>query len=621
MDGLFAADLLVRSLSDRLTGQLTLKNGPPGYDAETRTLSVPAWPTEDFPPDELRRLRAFLSHESARHGQQTWKHTEGPWKDKPGYTQLVTGLTAPVYDAQLAEDFPGAGMNIQATLREQAQYIEQLNQKQPFEPSVAMLGTLLRLQQSGVYTPAELASKFPQFQPMLQKVAPLMQQVARTEQDALAQATAVYRQLQVTEPPPPPKQQPQEGQQGQPCEGEGQGEPAEGEQPNDATGQNQQANGKGGSPPPPQQQSEPKAGQGKPEKKEEQHKPEQPGEAPQDQTPAQAKAKKAKPAPDTAKTDYNLDQQILQDSLKGGGAWPNTRGDGRYTYSTQWDSWEDLPAKHKHVRKAAMKPALRRNAQVLGTVLRRALQTEAMHLQRRQVRGSLDTTRLVPLVTGRSTAIMKRRRLQPGINVAVSVSLDASGSMGSDWSLAKDTLQVLNGALASIQVPTEILTWTTGHDYRQGPPDYKGLYRQEPMRFELVKGFHHVGTDPSVISALQGMNYYGSTPTGEGLHRAAERLAARPEQRKVLFLVTDGMPGFQHNGPEEVHRRFIQRTLDQCAKAGIEVIGIGLGVKINTLIPRSMAILNAGQLGPIFQGEIMRVLRDARKLHAAKAVA
>lgn len=69
-------------------------------------------------------------------------------------------------------------------------------------------------------------------------------------------------------------------------------------------------------------------------------------------------------------------------------------------------------------------------------------------------------------------------------------------------------------------------------------------------------------------------------------HAAASLLGCR-EPRKLLWVVTDGLP----NDPVS--------TLDilaRCRASGIETVGIGLGVEVGHLFPAALVINDLGEL-------------------------
>jgi cobalamin biosynthesis protein CobT len=57
---------------------------------------------------------------------------------------------------------------------------------------------------------------------------------------------------------------------------------------------------------------------------------------------------------------------------------------------------------------------------------------------------------------------------------------------------------------------------------------------------------------------------------------AAQRLAPRPEERKILCVINDGAPA-SHGVPFDVLRGGLCDTIRTITRAGIEVWGIGAG--------------------------------------------
>lgn len=130
---------------------------------------------------------------------------------------------------------------------------------------------------------------------------------------------------------------------------------------------------------------------------------------------------------------------------------------------------------------------------------------------------------------------------------AVSLVLDASGSMrGEKIMLAKQALIAVAEANRQLNIKTEVLAF--------GPP-------------QVVKPFD-MDLSTKARAAIGGIRTGGGTPTAEALWLAGNRLAARRETRKLLLLITDGLPNHVDN---TVHvAQMLQRS-------GIELYGIGIG--------------------------------------------
>ena len=61
----------------------------------------------------------------------------------------------------------------------------------------------------------------------------------------------------------------------------------------------------------------------------------------------------------------------------------------------------------------------------------------------------------------------------------------------------------------------------------------------------------------------------GGTPMADGVQFGMQALSDRPERHRVLFVLTDGEPDWEHRG-------VMRRQIRLAREAGIEVVGIGI---------------------------------------------
>lgn len=182
----------------------------------------------------------------------------------------------------------------------------------------------------------------------------------------------------------------------------------------------------------------------------------------------------------------------------------------------------------------------------------------------RYKKGSLDTGALWRVSTNEKRLFNRR---EPDVHTcAVSLLIDGSGSMNSrtryyDESSTrfKDALRagaIIEEALRGL-VPLDITVFTTGYS--------------EVSHFPL-KGFD----DKSDINHCWSFYQHGDGPfwgnaDGYSIAIVGDELKKRPEDQKILFVISDGLPAFS-DGVEET--RNAVRNLKQ---AGVKVIGIGVG--------------------------------------------
>ncbi|MCO6438511.1 MAG: VWA domain-containing protein [Phycisphaerae bacterium] len=201
-----------------------------------------------------------------------------------------------------------------------------------------------------------------------------------------------------------------------------------------------------------------------------------------------------------------------------------------------------------------------------------------------QVRGRLSPKTLHRLCMDRPRVdVFRTRAMVQGRSTAVSILLDASGSMTRNkMEVARDALRVLLEALADLKVATEAITFTTGRDFDlfrvaqetdQDPTEMRMRYsRFANLEIGVVKQFNEpVKTGLRRLPTISGT---GLTPLGEGMQIAARRLIQRPESRRILVVLTDGRAGCE--ACDDAAVRHAQFVAEQAIKTGIELVGVGI---------------------------------------------
>lgn len=129
---------------------------------------------------------------------------------------------------------------------------------------------------------------------------------------------------------------------------------------------------------------------------------------------------------------------------------------------------------------------------------------------------------------------------------------------------------------------------------------------------ELVSVLHDFGQRPEQVAdrytaALS--NAY--TPTPEAMLWAGMKLLDRKEDRKILFVITDGIPERSKRG-STISIPMTCKIREDLESAGIEVIGIGIQIAIGRVFPKSIQVNDLGTLsGELFQLMNKVVLKKA----------
>ena len=195
--------------------------------------------------------------------------------------------------------------------------------------------------------------------------------------------------------------------------------------------------------------------------------------------------------------------------------------------------------------------------------------------------GRLDTQRLASVRTG-SVDVFNYIKKGRNLDTCFEVLLDLSGSMGggddpgSAAYYAKRTAIALSEPWESLRIPFELIGFSNNHDRGRalaGERDPDSI-RRVPFDFFIFKGWNErMAACRTRFSAIRG---YHDNADGEAVHAAACRLAVRPEKRRILVVVSDGLPCHAGIDCTSLNDN-LKETVRQITRAGIEVIGVGAG--------------------------------------------
>src|SRR5690606_33315462 len=111
----------------------------------------------------------------------------------------------------------------------------------------------------------------------------------------------------------------------------------------------------------------------------------------------------------------------------------------------------------------------------------------------------------------------------------------------------------------------------------------------------------YIGTMPSYCN--------GGTPTGDAMLEAWVRLRKRPEDRKILLVITDGDPNTTPKGRSH-HYRFIRQVISEVERdRNSAVLAIGIQCDaVHYIFPKSVVIHDATELSGQVIDQIARAL-------------
>ncbi|MBA3667131.1 MAG: cobaltochelatase subunit CobT [Sphingomonas sp.] len=228
-----------------------------------------------------------------------------------------------------------------------------------------------------------------------------------------------------------------------------------------------------------------------------------------------------------------------------------------------------------------------------------------------QEEGLLDAARLARVIVSPAHSLSyKIERETEFKDTVVSLLIDNSGSMrGRPISIAATSADILARTLERCGVQTEILGFTTRgwkggqsreHWLAEGRPPHPG--RLNDLRHIIYKRadepYRHARRS---LGLMMREGLLKENIDGEALLWAHSRLLARPEERRILLVISDGAPvddsTASANGGSylEKHLRQIIGWIE--ARSSVELAAIGIGHDVTRYYKRAVTIMDAEQLG------------------------
>ena len=279
--------------------------------------------------------------------------------------------------------------------------------------------------------------------------------------------------------------------------------------------------------------------------------------------------------------------------------------------------------------------------QLPGIVPRLARQLErVLRAQQRrrwnfdQDEGVLDAARLARvLVDPLSPLAFKQESSTEFKDTVVTLLLDNSGSMrGRPILLTALCADLLARTLERCGVATEILGFTTvewdGGQARRdwiaaGAPRNPG--RLTDLRYIIYKSADQPWRRSRAnLGLLLRDDIMKDNIDGEALWWAHQRLLARPEQRRILMVISDGVPleqttlSVNPGGYLDQHLRQVIKWIED--RSPIELLAIGIGHEVGDYYSRALAIGSSDDLGPAIISQLARLFAaEARPTQPSSA--
>ncbi len=215
-----------------------------------------------------------------------------------------------------------------------------------------------------------------------------------------------------------------------------------------------------------------------------------------------------------------------------------------------------------------------------------------------------------------------RRKFETKIkDTAVEILTDMSGSMsGGKMTTAAYSSYALAQMLQRVNIPCEVMTFTTGSGDSQYNKEMQEAMQRLGRPFshmgvcqhKLLKGFNeridsNVAKRFAHLGEGHGNRWMGANCDPESVYTAGVRLAKRPEERKILMVLSDGHPAFAGDGGAGYDR--LRDVVKDCEGAGMDVLGIGIqDSSVREFYPKCVVIQRATDLPATIMGEMQGLL-------------
>ena len=299
--------------------------------------------------------------------------------------------------------------------------------------------------------------------------------------------------------------------------------------------------------------------------------------------------------------------------------WPEAPASDYKPFTTRFD--ETVPAAElcDEEELTRLRAYLDQQVASLGGVVTRLanrLQRRLMAQQTRswefdQEEGMLDSARIARVIVSPGHSLSYKVEQETEFkDTVVSLLIDNSGSMrGRPISIAATCADILARTLERCGVASEILGFTTrawkGGQSREawlgeGRPPHPG--RLNDLRHILYKRadepYRHARRS---LGLMMREGLLKENIDGEALLWAHGRLLARPEERRILIVISDGAP-VDDSTASANGGTYLERHLRQVigwieTRSNVELAAIGIGHDVTRYYRRAVTIMDAEQLG------------------------
>ncbi|MEE2654437.1 MAG: cobaltochelatase subunit CobT [Pseudomonadota bacterium] len=241
--------------------------------------------------------------------------------------------------------------------------------------------------------------------------------------------------------------------------------------------------------------------------------------------------------------------------------------------------------------------------------------------------GLLDAARLTRVVINPLHALSYKMEHETEFrDTVVSLLIDNSGSMrGRPIAVAAMSADILARTLERCGVKVEILGFTT-RAWKGGQAREKWLSDGKPAGPGRLNDLRHIIYKSADAPYRRSRKSLGlmlregllkENIDGEALLWAHSRIAIRPEQRKILMVISDGAPvddstlSVNPGNYLENHLRSVIEWIE--TRSAVDIVAIGIGHDVTRYYRRAVTLMDAEQLGGTMMDSLAELFDDDDK--------
>jgi len=264
------------------------------------------------------------------------------------------------------------------------------------------------------------------------------------------------------------------------------------------------------------------------------------------------------------------------------------------------------------------------------------LQRKLLALQKRQwdfnlEEGFLDTSKLAKIIANPSSKLSYKKEKDIEFkDTIVSLLIDNSGSMrGRPITVAALCSDIIAKTLERCLIRTEILGFTT-KAWKGGKSREKWIKLDKPSNPGRLNDLRHIvyknGDAPwrrskKNLGLLLREGILKENVDGEALMWAFSRLQKRQEERKILFIISDGAPVDDSTlsvNPGNYLERNLKDVISKIEKKSeIELVAIGIGHDVSRYYKKAVTIMDVDELGEVLLNELSNIFTTNKKKEIA----